>query len=250
MTEGEFGAHRRLEQLQDALARQIGSFGRGLRDIAHLPLSRELLADVETCIRAQDAVVIDTGLYVLQGLVIERPIEDLPAEFRDVLVARIEQLLDHPADRIAQAAINWYAQLRGAYPRYRERMLALLASTNAAQRRLALRYYETFAHAAEIRPLLHFVNDAATTELHPNGDWRYVLRDRALERIEEQLGTRFERTLRREPHRGATVVWFDWSPVRDWLLAERPARESRRRVKRTGSQLETPHRDSSFIARK
>lgn len=222
MTEAEFGAHRRLEMLQDFLARQAGSYGRGVRDIEHLPLAPRLLADVEICLRSNDGAAIGGGLYFLQGLLIRHETHELPPAFLQFLVARIEELLDHAPPALACKALCWFAQLRGFYPRYRERMLRSLESADAEVRKVALRYYETYAHPREIEPLLRFGTDDAARQLRAGGEWRYMLRDRAFERIEEQLEIRLPRVTVSSPYGGSVVSWYDWSPMREaWAVVAR-----------------------------
>lgn len=230
MTEAEFGAHRRLEQLQDTLTQQIGSCGHALLDFAHVPISPALLADVETCLRSHDARLIGTGLHTLRGLLLERPIDALPQEFRRLLVWRIEQLLQHECESVARQAMDWYAELRTVYTHYRERMIGYLRHESAWRRKCALRYYDTYTTAGEIDLLLSFRRDDSTTESHADRNWRYDLRNRAFGWIEEQLARRFERIVLCEPYRGASVQWYDWSPFDEWRGESLPTRERKRRA--------------------
>ena len=130
-------------------------------------------------------------------------------------------LLDHPVGPVVFDAIDWYGQLRDCYPNYRDRMLEFLASEDLGRRKFALRYFTTYAKQGEVEPLLRFRNDDYAGEVSHMGDWEYELRNRALEIIEKQLGKRFPRILRSEPHEGARVTWYDWTPVLEWWLSQK-----------------------------
>lgn len=220
MTGNESEAYQRLETLQDQLEEQLGSKSRGIRDLAHVPLSPELLSDIKVCVSSNDHLAIVSGLYVLKGLLIEKAIEDLPKDFKAFLVKRIEELLDHPVGPVVFDAIDWYGQLRDCYPNYRDRMLEFLASEDLGRRKFALRYFPAYAKQGEVEPLLRFRNDDYAGEVRPMGDWEYELRNRALELVEKQLGKGFPRILRSEPHEGTRVTWYDWAPVLEWWLSQ------------------------------
>lgn len=219
MTENESIAYQRLESLQDQLEGQLGSKSCGIRDLAHVPLSLELLSDVKTCVSSDDHLAIVSGLYVLKGLLIGKGIDDLPKDFKAFLVKRVEELLDHPIGPVAFDAIDWYGQLRDSYPNYRDRMLKFLASEDLGRRKFALRYFPTYAKQGEVEPLLRFRNDDYAGEVRPMGDWEYELRNRALELVEKQVGKGFPRIVRSEPYEGTRVTWYDWAPVLEWWLA-------------------------------
>lgn len=212
MTESESRAYQRLEALQDQLEEQLGSRSRGIRDLTNVPVSRELLDDIRTCVGSDDHLAIITGLYVLKGLFIEKTIEDFPPDFKTFLVSRVEALLNHPVGPVVVNAIDWYVQLRDSYSNYRARMLGFLASEDLGRRKFALRHFLTYAKHGEIEPLLRFANDDYAGEVRPMGDWEYELRNRALELIEKQLGKGFPRILRNEPYEGTKVTWYDWEP--------------------------------------
>ncbi len=220
MTENESIAYQRLEALQDQLEKQLGSKSRGIRDLAHVPLSKELLSDIKTCVSSDDHLPIVFGLYVLKGLLIEKTINDLPKDFKNFLVGRIEELLNHSVGPVVFDAIDWYGQLRDSYPNYRERMLELLASEDLGRRKFALRYFLTYAKKNEVEPLLRFRNDDYAGEVRHMGDWEYELRNRALELIEKQIGKEFPRVLRSEPYDGRRVTWYDWTPFLEWWLLQ------------------------------
>jgi hypothetical protein len=223
MTQEELEAHQRLEALQDRLERALGSASRGIRDLVHEPISRELLADIKTCIGSNDHLGISSGLYVLKGLSIERTSSDLPHDFKMFLIGRIVELLKHPTDSVVFDAIDWYGQLRDCYLDYREQMLEFLASADLGRRERGLRYYATYAKPGEVEPLLRFRHDDYASEVRPNGNWEYDLRNRALGLIETQLGKNFPRILRSEPYEGAQVTWYDWTPFLEWWLKNSPA---------------------------
>jgi hypothetical protein len=224
VTDKEIAAYQRLEALQRQLEQQLGPKSRGVHDLAQVGLSPELLEDVQTCISSNDHLAIGSGLYVLKGLLIERRLRELPKGFVAFLRRRIVDLLSHPSDALVFDAIDWFGQLREFYPDYRDRMLSFLASNHPGRRAIALRYFPTYAAPGEVEPLLRFRTDDYMTELEPLGDWEYELRNRALDLIEQQVGTTFPRTVRSEPHDGARVTWYDWTPFTEWWLKNRSDR--------------------------
>lgn len=214
----------RLQELQRGLKVKLGSASRGIRDLTHLPVTAGLLSDIEVCVASDDNLAIGTGLYVLKGLLIDKSFESLPQAFRSFMVSRVGQLLNHPVDSVIFDAIDWYSQLHKYYPDFRDKMLSLLASDNLGRREVALRNFKAYANPGEIEPLLRFRNDSYAGEVRPMGDWEYELRNRAFELIESQIGRKFERTLRSEPHEGTRVTWIDWAPFLEWWLANKPGR--------------------------
>lgn len=230
MTEHETAAYQRLEALQHRLKREPGLMGGNIRDLAKVPISPELLADIKTCINSEDHLAIGSGLYVLKGVTLGsgevKPlairVEVLPRDFLTFLISRIEQLLDHPFRPIVYRAIDWYGQFWDHYPNYRERMLKFLASDDLGQREGAMKYYLTYAKPGEVEPLLRFRHDDYAGETRPLGPWEYELRNKALDLIEKQLGCTFPRVQRSEPYapggKGARVIWYDWTPFLEWWL--------------------------------
>ncbi|GEM_PF-4128897 len=230
MTENETAAYQRLEALQVRLQREPGFMGGNIRDLAKVPISPELLADIKTCINSDDHLAIGSGLYVLKGVTLGtgevKPlairVEVLPRDFLTFLTSRIEQLLDHPFEPVVYNAMDWYGQFHHLYPRYRERMLNFLASDDSGCHRVAMKYYPTYAKPGEVEPLLRFRNDDYAGETRPLGDWEYELRNRALDLIEKQLGRTFPRIQKNEPYapagKGARVIWYDWTPFLEWWL--------------------------------
>lgn len=230
MNASETAARQRLEALQDRLECELGAASRGIRDLARVPLTDELLADIKTCIGSNDHLAIGSGLYVLKGVMLgageakllATRTEVLPRNFMTFLISRIEQLLDHPFEPVVYDAMDWYGQFHHLYPRYRERMMKFLASTDLGCREVAMKYYLTYAEPGEVQPLLRFRNDDYAGETRPLGDWEYELRNRALDLIEKQLGRTFPRIQRNEPYapggRGARVIWYDWTPFLEWWL--------------------------------
>lgn len=230
MTENETAAYQRLEALQDRLKRELGANSRGIRDLTNVPISAELLADIQTCVSSDDHLAIGSGLFVLKGLLLGvgegKPLvtraEVLPRSFMAFLIPRIEQLLEHSFGPVVYKAMDWYGQFHHLYPRYRERMLSFLASDDLGRREVAMKYYQTYANAGDVEPLLRFCNDDYAGETRPLGDWEYELRNRALDLIEKQLGRTFPRIQRSEPYtpggKGACVIWYDWTPFLEWWL--------------------------------
>jgi hypothetical protein len=231
MTENETAAYQRLEALQARLARELGANSRGIRDLANVPITKELLADIKTCISSEDHLAIGSGLYVLKGVMrgtgevkplATRVYDVLPYDFYKFLISRIEQLLDHPFNPVVYDAMDWYGQFWDRYPDYRERMLKFLASDDLGRREGAIKYYLTYAKPGEVEPLLHFRNDDYAGETRPLGDWEFELRNKALDLIEKQLDRTFPRIQRNEPYapggKGARVIWYDWAPFLEWWL--------------------------------
>ena len=221
MTPTEIAAHDRLQALQDRLKHELGSESRGIKDLASVSLSKELLSDIALCIASSDHLAILQGLYVLQGVMVPKRFIDLPKDFSSFLVQRIEELLDHPIGPVVFTAMGWYAQYHSLYPGYRQRMLKLLASADLGRREAALRYFDTYSEPREIEPLLRFEKDDYASETRMMGDYIYVLRDQALAFIEKQLGTQFPKIRLSEPHQGATVTWNDWRPFLQWWNSRR-----------------------------
>jgi hypothetical protein len=225
MSEAGKAARQRLAALESELETRLGQSSRGILNLSTLPLSRSLLQDVGECLQSDDHLDIRMGFLVLKGLMADRVITDLPADFRSTLITRVEQLLRHSFPAVVYDAIDRLGQLRDEYPQYRERMLELLASEDTGQRRVALRYYTTYAKDVEVEPLLPFRNDTTAEEERPLGDWEYDLRNRALALIERQLGRKFKGGVLSEPYEGGRVTWHDWRPFLEWWIRNNPSRE-------------------------
>jgi hypothetical protein len=217
-------ARQRLESIKAELKLRFGENSRGVRDWSALPLSPGLLHDVEICIQSEEQLDIRTGFFALNGLMADRPISELPAKFHSMLVHRVEQLLCHPFAGVVYDAVDWFSQLRDSFPQYRERMLQFLTSRDIGLRRAAVRYYPTYARSGEVEPLLSFRDDGCAEEISPLGDWRYALRDQALELIEKQVNHKFPAPTLSEAYEGGKVTWRDWRPFLEWWLRNNPGR--------------------------
>lgn len=205
-------AHFRLSGLGEEICSARGH-ALNLADLEQIEPTSSIVRDVELCLASNDPQPLSTGFFFLNALTLRHSVEMLPINFRKFFNRRLVELLEHPAVTVASQAINWLFLLTESPGEQRERMLRFLSSDEPALRKMALRWYGSFARPMEIDPLLAFEEDGFATEAAPGGPWCYELRDLALLTIEKQLGLSFQSDRKREAFEGSQVSWRDWSPV-------------------------------------
>jgi hypothetical protein len=221
MTTSRKSSFQRLEDIRMGALPNESSRAANITDLKRLQLSEPLLADIQACFESIEPREVLTASYVLKGTLIGRSIGSLPDQFRSFLLSRVRKLIDHSSDAIVSDAVEWLAHLRSECSDYRELMLRLLASERLGHRELALKYFCTYARNREIDPLMRFRHDSYASEVRPLGDWEYVLRNRALEIAEAQLGIQLPKLVRREPYEGSQVAWYDWAPLLEFYMKGR-----------------------------
>lgn len=190
-----------------------GSVGISAADIARIPLTKEVIGEIEECLSSPDVAELKWGLWFANGILDSNP----PQEFLNGLLPRVPVWLKHENGSVRHAALEIFVRLRNNYNDYREVMLKVLRDTDAEVRWNALKEYRTFLTREDIPTLLAFQNDRYMTETEMGSPLVYAIRNDALAVIEKLCGKPFTKTEKVEPgEAGRMVYWWDWQPFLDW----------------------------------
>ena len=130
------------------------SIGISADAIARLPLTGEVIKDIEECLSSRDIAELKWGLWFANGILGSKP----PQKFLKGLLSRVPVWLKHGNSDIRDTALEIFVRLRDNYKDYKETMLTLLKDPEAVVRWHALRQYRTFLTREEIPKLIDFQN--------------------------------------------------------------------------------------------
>ena len=187
-------------------------------NIAHLKVDEYLVREVIDCFRSEDEEDIMVALRFAECL-------GSWSSFRQSVGLSLLQLsrliwdvLSHKNSAVRLCAIGAFAALGNYYPDFREVMLSLLRSADLQIQTDALSRGHTFLDGSHIRNLQVFRDDITVCQTSSaDGDWRYVLRDLALETAERIVGRSFECGTKSEMREGKLVSWRCWKSFDHWL---------------------------------
>lgn len=192
---------------------QVDPVGISAADIARVPLTAEVIEDIEECLANPDVAELKWGLWFANGLLDSKP----PQEFLTRLLSRVQDWLKHRDWDVRERALDIFVRLRTNNNSYREVMLEMLGDSEATVRWHALREYRTFLTEEDIPVLLNFQNDDYMTETEMGSPLVYAIRNDALAAIETLCGKTFTKSEKVEPgEAGRMVYWWDWQPFLDW----------------------------------
>ena len=189
-------------------------YGLGLQDVAAIPVDLDTINDIQECLGSADVDELRWGLFFSLGLLHgKRQIDD--ALTRN-LIRGLPEWLKHRDARIRSAAIPILFELRNAVPNFAQQMVESLTDTDAEVREFALRNAHLFINRKDIHRLLPFRTDPYAAETELGGPLIYVLRNLALEQIENILRKRFPKSELSELDNHEVRFWWDWEPFLAW----------------------------------
>jgi hypothetical protein len=189
------------------------SIGISAADIARIPLTGEVIAEIIECLSNSDVSELKWGLWFAFGILDSNP----PQDFLKWLVPRVPGWLKHENWDVRDNALIVFARLRDNYKNYRQLMLEMLKDPEPTVRWNALKQYQTFLNREDIPLLLSFQNDDYMSEAEMGSPLVYPLRNMALAIIEELCQKQFTKSEKVEPgEAGRMVYWWDWQPFLDW----------------------------------
>lgn len=192
---------------------KLDSIGISANDIARIPLTNEMIGEVEECLSNSDVAELKWGLWFANGMLDSNP----PEEFLKRLLLRVPIWLKHEEWDVRNRALELFVRLRTNYKGYRETMLKMLQDPETAVRWEVLKAYRTFLTPKDIPLLLSFQNDEYMTETEMGSPLVYAIRNDALAAIEDLCGRKFKKTEKVKPVEGTLMVyWWDWQPFLDW----------------------------------
>ncbi|MBI5385969.1 MAG: HEAT repeat domain-containing protein [Verrucomicrobia bacterium] len=190
-----------------------GSTGISVADMARIPLTSDLIGEIEECLSSPDVAELKWGLWFANGILGSNP----PQEFVKALLPRARAWLKHENWDVRDRALNIIIHLRENYRNYREVMLEMLQDPEPVVRWHALRECRTFLTRKDIPALLVFQNDKYMAETEMGSPLVYAIRNDALAAIETLCGKPFTKSEKVEPgEAGRMVYWWDWKPFLDW----------------------------------
>lgn len=193
--------------------RAYGGTGISSTDLEQLILTEDLKADILESIRSEDMADVRIAFFFAENI----PAINTNAQFQQCLVSEALQLLSRSEWGIKQGCFEILGRYGRQIKSYRELMLGALADIDPEVRRVALRYYKTYAHDSEIEPLEPFEKDSYLTEIGMGSHLIYDLRNQALEIIESVIGKVFTKSEKTEVIKDGNVAfWWDWKPFHEW----------------------------------
>jgi hypothetical protein len=188
------------------------SFGISTSDIAQLEMSKTLIEDIKKDLVSTDFLKVKMALFFIEGLLPKTKNQD---EFllKKIAIDFLPQFLMHSDHRLKTSAYSILSLLRNDYPDFRREMVAALNNEDPVVRQLALNSFMNFGDKSDIKLLLHFEHDMYASEIGMGSHLVYLLRNSALEVIEELLGKSFpKKELKELLSDGDVVFWWDWKP--------------------------------------
>lgn len=188
------------------------SFGISISDIAQLEMSNALIEDIKRDLVSTDFLKVKMALFFIEGLLPKTKSQD-KFLLRKIAVDFLPQFLTHSDHRLKTSAYSILSLLGNDYPNFRREMVAALNNEDPVVRQLALNSFRNFGDKSDIKLLLHFEHDIYTSEIGMGSHLVYLLRNLALEVIEELLGKSFsKKELKERLSDGDVVCWWDWKP--------------------------------------
>jgi HEAT repeat protein len=188
------------------------SFGISISDIAQLELSESLIEDIKKGLKSTEFFEVKMALFFLEGLLSKKKGQD---EFilKNIAIEFLPRFLVHSDHRLRTSAYSILSLLGNDYPGFRREMVAALNNEDPLVRQSALNSFRNFGDKSDIKLLLHFEHDLYTSEIGMGSHLVYLLRNLALEVIEELLGKSFpKKELKEQQGNGNVVFWWDWKP--------------------------------------
>src|SRR5687768_13350773 len=91
-------------------------------NLDRIGLDDDVVSEIRDCLMSNDHQDINTGLYVLGGLLQKHDLAQLGSPFISYLIKRVPALLEHDFPPVVYGAMGWFATLKENYPNYREKM--------------------------------------------------------------------------------------------------------------------------------
>jgi len=190
-----------------------GCTGISAADIARIPLTDEVVREIEECLSSLEVSELKWGLWFTNGILDYSP----PQEFLTGLLPRVTTWLKHEDWDVRDHALDIFIRLRKNYVDYREVMLEMLKDTEPLVRWHALKAYQTFLTRRDISQLLGFQEDKYMSETEMGSPLVYAIRNEALAVIEAICEKQFTKKEKVEMgEAGRMVYWWDWQPLLDW----------------------------------
>lgn len=192
---------------------QSSPVGYSIEDIGKIPITTELVKDIFECLRSSDVSELKSGLWFAQGVLDSNP----PKELLFFLVAELPKWMTSQDDNVRWRALSLLIRLRENFPNYRSLMIKCLQDVDPEVRIDALAAYSTFLTDKDIPILLEFQRDDYMSETSMNSPLVYLIRNQALEIIEQLCGQKFPKHENvKLLEIGQSVYWWDWKPFLDW----------------------------------
>jgi hypothetical protein len=181
-------ASARLLTLAEAI--EPPSPGISLDVVGKIKMDERVRADILTCLYDVNPLEVSWGLWFCEGLIMA---DKLDGAIAQALLQQIPFLLKSGNSKVRSDVVSVLIKLRSRLPKYRDWMLQCLRDSYPTVRMAALLNSQTFLKAKEIDPLLTFKEDDYLTETSMGSPLVYLLRNEALDRIEQSIGRTFER---------------------------------------------------------
>jgi hypothetical protein len=202
--------------LRRATSYQSSEHGIKLEDFSVVPACQEISDDLARGLHSEDPFDRRISLFFCEGFLKHGRIVELGKCFTDSLPTELVRLANDRDDLTRSAAHILVIGLRHSIADYRAIMMRAFLDSDAQIRSAALNAADTFLKGREIEPLLSFEGDAYVSEIAHGGPMHYVLRDDALEKIEQMLDKTFAKHELTELREGDVVFWWDWRPMLAW----------------------------------
>src|SRR6266403_123112 len=189
-------------------------YGIGLADVGAIPVDIDTINDIKECLRSSNVDELRWGLFFSLGLL--RGKGQVDRTLSEDLIQSLPEWVKHRDARIRSAALPILFELRDAVPNFAHQMVECLVDTDAEVREFALRNAHLFIPQKGINRLLPFRTDPYAAEAELGGSLTYVLRNLALEQIENILRKRFPKSELSEVHNHKVHFWWDWQPFLTW----------------------------------
>ncbi len=186
------------------------------QSIAQVPIDPLLVQEILSCLRSNDEQDITVGLRFAECLGSRPEFVHVAGSLLGSMAACIRELLSDRRPSIGIGAVGVLATFRQFYADYADLMISLFQSPDAQVRCETLSKADTFLSGAHLRHLLIFREDPTIAQTG-SGEFRYALRDLALEAAERVAGRSFDCGVSSECREGLRVSWRRWTFFSSWL---------------------------------